>query len=355
MSISYLESRSFACSVCGAALEAEVWLILDAAEHPAQIEALHQGTLNRTTCPQCGASEGERWPFLFHDRTRRCLLLALPPGDAAEHRWRDQVRDLHTRLLAHIPPEQRRAYQGEVQVVQGVAGIGHALKKRDHQQGWRSMQNQPDQPESERENHESSITRVPEPAPHSRLSVHHSGLSAAIQALIGADSFDEFRAIVEHYPVLLEPETDQALKELADTMFEQREYQMANCLAQSRQFLAELRTGAPAHSSGNPGQEERSYQPGPERAEVPVPGAIYAALTRTRSLEELRHLVQQHPLLLETRMDDLFDQQIDRVLDEGNERLALILQHRHEQIIELREKTQNGLNYDQTHASVSIT
>jgi hypothetical protein len=215
------------------------------------------------------------------------------------------------------------------------------------------MQNQPDQPESARENHENSITRVPEPSPHSRLSVHHSGLSTAVQALIGADSFDEFRAIVEHYPVLLEPETDQALKELADTMFEQREYQIANCLAQSRQFLAELRTGAPAHSSGNPGQEERSYQPVLERADVP--GDIYAALTRTRSQEELRHLVQQHPLLLETRMDALFDQQIDRVLDEGNERLALILQHRHEQIIELREKTQNGLNYDQTHASVSIT
>lgn len=353
MSISYLEPRSFACSVCGAKLEAEVWLILDAAEHPAQLETLHQGTLNRTTCPQCGSSEGERWPFLFHDRTRRCLLLALPPGDAAEHRWRDQVRDLHARLLAHTPPEQRWAYQGEVQVVQGVAGIGHALKKRDHQQSWRNMPNQPDQPESERENHARSITRVPEPSPYSRLSVHHSGLSAAIQALIGADSFDEFRAIVEHYPVLLEPETDQALKELADAMFEQREYQIASCLAHSRRLLAERCTGGPSLSSRNPGEGERSHEPDPEHADIPE--GIYAALAQTRSLEELRHLVQQHPLLLETRMDALFDQQIDRVLDEGNERLALILQHRYEQIIELRKKTQNGLNYDQTHASVSIT
>ncbi|NJN67671.1 MAG: hypothetical protein HC884_13640 [Chloroflexaceae bacterium] len=346
MTVSYLEHQSFACSVCGTALEAEVWLILDVAEHPEQLEALHQGTLNRTICPQCGASNGERWPFLFHDQSRRCLLLALPPGTTEEHRWREQVRDLHARLMAHIPPEQRWAYQGEVQVVQGLAGVVHALKKQSRWQGWQNPQ------ASGGENHESGIIRVPARAPHSRHSARDSQLSIAIETLMGADSSGEFRAIVEHYPVLLEPEADQALKELADRVFEQRAYEIARCLAQARQFLAALRAGGSARSSERPGEAGGSGSEPPD--ETNIPDDIYLALAQTRSLEDLQHLVQQYPVFLETRMDGPLDRRIDQALEEGDEHLALILQHRHEQIIELRESIQNGLNYDQTHASVPI-
>ena len=128
MPIGYQEQAQLTCPTCGTDFEAPIWLILDAQEQPAAVEALLRDELNLVRCPACGAAGPAGAPLLYHDAAARRVIFAPAPG-AAEHEWREQARDLHALLVGSIPEEQRRPYLADVDIAQDLAGVAHLLRR----------------------------------------------------------------------------------------------------------------------------------------------------------------------------------------------------------------------------------
>jgi hypothetical protein len=268
-------------------------------------------------------------------------MFAAPPG-VEQHIWQEQARELHTLLVQNIPAEQRRPYLSDVQIAQDIVGIAHRLGKIARRHGTGTDVQDEGGPRSQEKEEGEPYTCQPD---NHQLPTHN--LVAVVQALLAADSFDEFRAIVvERYPILLEPDTDETLRQFANTLFEQREYDMADCLNQARHLIHQIQMGhaEPYHAHQHP--DERV--PLPEE----LPGDIYHALLQATTSDEVHSMMQSYPILQQERVDLLFNTILDRVLAEAYDRLALILLQRWDVLIELRQKVQNGRSHVETHTSL---
>jgi hypothetical protein len=307
MPISYQEQAQLVCPACGADFAASVWLILDAQEEPAAVEALLNGELNLVVCPQCGQRGPAGAPLLFHDAVLCRVIFAGAPG-AAEHEIRDQARDLHALLVGSLLEEQRRPYLVDVDIAQDIDGVAHLLRRMRK----RRPESNPPSPQP---------TGGSRPAP--TATDETPPLLAAVEALLAADSAEELdRALAEH-PILLDPTTDTTLAQLVDVAVEQREPAVADSLRQARVLLRRMSAtaGAPDVAVPAPTSPETAIQ------------ALLAVTTAT----ELEAVVAAHPLLLQPNADRLLTEQIELALDEGNERLAQALEDRREALAELRK------------------
>ncbi len=462
MSLSWSTHRTHTCPYCGASFSNEVWFILDAQEQVEQTALLYQGLLNRIICPICTQTSAAQTPLLFHDSMARCVLFVIPPG-VEEYRWREQVRELHTTLVDHIPREQHDTYVHDVQIVQDMANVAHVLKKRARWQPSESRivasgegdvlpnKSAPAGTPSRASSHVSSagrnpsaristiLSRVdqqvaahpemqrtvtrervgrqatvqdsqqpilrekvapipmePQPVDYVREATTRespsaqgspSGVLTTIYALLRATSMEEFHALVEREPVLLEPETDRVVVDIAHMAFDQREYAFAEALTHVRHMLLHMKAGGneqsvlqsqPVSEAGF-ASEPAPLQRVPERvedteetedtedaagiiedaagsiedaagievfglvedtgfmAQEPLPHDAYQALMQAQSSDALLLAIQTYPLLLEPWVDDLLLHAIEEVLGNGYERLALFIEFRRELLIEVCE------------------
>ncbi|MDW8351851.1 MAG: CpXC domain-containing protein, partial [Anaerolineae bacterium] len=80
MSHSLAQSTQLICPHCNRPFDAEIWLIVDAAERPDLFEKVKQDKLHDLTCPHCGFVEQADAPLLLY------LDSPLPGGEGAEVR-----------------------------------------------------------------------------------------------------------------------------------------------------------------------------------------------------------------------------------------------------------------------------
>ncbi len=331
MTISYSEHSQLICPNCNYEFSAEVWLILDAREQPAEVERLRQGELNIVACPQCGQSGSAGAPLLFHDRQARQVIFAASPG-VEEHEWREQARDLHFLLVGSIPEEDRRSYLSDVQVAQDVPGIGRILAKAERYAAAARQHPSADAGQAPPAEPESA-------SPAASESASASPLLTAVQALLAAASDADIQAAVVAHPILLAPDSDLALGQLADTAVEQREYEIAEGLQRARQLLNQLRTAdSDAKTKGPSPVATAAPDPQPDATANPMdlPDHIVQALLRTQTERELDAVIQQFPILLDPWVDTVLTVWVDQALDEDNERLAAQLEERREALAHMR-------------------
>lgn len=357
MPISHCEHMPLICPDCRASFHADVWLILDAQEQPAQAEALRQGQFNRVTCPHCQHSGAAGTPFLFHDNAARCVIFAMPAA-TEEFVWREQARDLHSILVGSIPPEERRPYLADVQIAQGTEGIAHSLQKAARRQAAQSAAVARAAPADTAQAAQApAASRIlqPEPpptapppaaSPPADLSSHdEDALYAAIEALIAASTARELDEVLQQHPLLSTPVADSSLQQLADVAFEQRDYELAESLGRARRVLAKARAGTNSEQMRAEFGSVAAVAP-PAGAQPPapvpdmpdMPDEVYRALLQAQSPQELAHLCQAYPPLLQPALDAILVQQIDQLAAEGHTSLALRLLNRHESLVALRQQ-----------------
>lgn len=345
MPISYREPVSRSCPACAGDITADVWLILDAQEHPQQVEALRNETLNRITCPHCSATIPAGFPLLFHDSAARLVIFAAPP-DTPEPVWREQARDLHALLVGSIPIEQRRPYLGDVHITQELAGIRHHLEK------WarRTTSSAPAEPAP-------TETAPPPATPPTAAPPDADLLLAAVEAMMTANTLDDVQSVVEQHPVLLTAESDSALVQLADVAFEQGDHTSADILREIRQLLRSFRAAPPPDMPGAlervpvveappapPGPPPEAATPSDSAGHAPpdaldLPDAAYFALLEASTTAALQQATQHHPLLLAPWVDDLLALRAEQVLEDGHEALAQQLEERREALAALHHPT----------------
>ncbi len=294
MPISYREQAQLTCPHCGADFEAEVWLIVDAAEEPEAAAALRREELNLVECPHCGKQGPAGAPLLYHDAQARRVMFAPAPG-SSDYEIREQARDLHALLVGSIEPEQRRPYLADVDIAQDMSGLALLLRRLD-------------------------ARRSPQPpsAPHPPPPAERSPLMTAIEALLAADSDTELEQVLAQHPELLDSAALATLNQLAEVAVAQGERAIAQSLRQARDILLRM-----------------SHHETVERLTT-IPPAALQELLNAHSDTELEQVVARHPLLLRPEVDQLLAEEIEAALAADAERLAQMLETRRVMLAALR-------------------
>ncbi len=356
MAISYQDHTALTCPSCEGHFSADLWLILDAHEQPAAVEALREGRFNLVTCQHCGYVSPAGAPLLFHDNAARRVIFAAPP-QVAEYVWREQALELHTIMVGSIPIEERQAYLADVQIAQDIAGITHILNKEQRRATHPPPGGIPITPPAPGESTllEPPVRPVQAPeqttparAPAPEAEVTEALLHEAIEALLSADTADDLRPLLQQYPVLRSIQASETLEQLADVAVEQREYELAEGLHRVRMLLYRMcnvedtgdsdstaRSEAAARSASAPVLQQA---PPAESTVWTLPPDIYQALLQVKSDTALYELLEQHPMLLEPSVDTLLLQAIEDVLEEGNESLAALLEQRRGALADIRRE-----------------
>lgn len=352
MPISFSEQTTLTCPSCGAAFDAEVWLLVDAAERPDLAQALRDGTLDRVTCPRCGFSGPSGAPLLYHHPERKRVYFAAPAG-VEEHRWREQAQSLLYVLVGSIPEDSRELYLGDVQIEQEVEGVRRAVLRRE---GGRSAGDSghlgrggaPAPPDPRAQDLAARIPGLsvgvpaaPPPPPADRPATPSSGavpeaalapLLEAVQQLLAADSHQEFEAVVAANPALLSEEAEAAFAELIAIAFGEGEREVAEALQAAQGALAAL-TGPPSATPAETPAPAASATTGRQLSD-----RAYQALMRSASSDDLLDAVRDHPALLDPWADAELAARSGAALDEGNERLAAAVETRREELAGLRQQ-----------------
>jgi hypothetical protein len=366
MPISYTEHFQLTCPACHADFSADAWTLIDAVERPDLAAELRDGTLNVVVCPQCGHQQTAGAPLLFHDPANRRVYFAVPP-EAEEHRWREQAQTLLYALVGSLPEQDRRHYLGDVQVEHELDGVRRAVLRRDRLRGRSAAaQAAPAVP----------VVREPESALVATAGVPAATpLVDAVRELLAADSEAHLTHVLALHPDLLSDQADALIGQLARLAYDQGDRSVADALGDLRITLARIRTGdqhgeikaddlqseiAVHTDTQNPKPWPAIRQAVPELAEGHEPpgrrlithnstlsNAAYQALLQVAAPNELSAAARDYPALLEDWADADLTARIEVALDEGNERLARVIEARREALSELRARASRQDNLPQ--------
>lgn len=331
MAISSSEHTNITCPACGEGFIAELWVLVDTAERPELRDALLAGTLNQVQCTACSTQVQADLPLLVHDPATRRVYFAAPAA-MEEHAWHERAQELLYALGERLPEDQHPAYLNDVDIAQDVEGLRRAVQRRSRRGAKREQQGVPP----------GIPVAAPQPAqPVARAKSDTTELMDAIQNLLAADSNAEFRVIVAARPELLTPGADSILAELFDQAQAQGERDTAQALRQVRTWLAELRSGTgEVETTVEPAQppeaaEERSGQHTSEET-IHLSDLAYQSLVQATSQADLVNAVRDYPALLEPWVEPLVAARAEAALDEGNERLAQLIEGQSEVLQRLR-------------------
>jgi hypothetical protein len=254
--------------------------------------------------------------------------------------------------VGSIALEERRAYLSDVQIAQDMAGVAHLLAKT------RRLKRQPapsgtatttllssDTPVT-RVHETPDTSQTPDTSPDTQQTADPARLMVAMEALISVNTLEELRPVVRQHPVLLTVQAEEMLEHLADAAVEQREYTIAEGLHRARMLLARLRsdgldvdaavsTVTPATTAPEPATPP-SVTASTMSTSRDLSYELYEALLEAPTPDALADLARAQPMLLEPWVDAALLHTINRVLEEGNERLAYTLEQRRELLTEMR-------------------
>lgn len=332
MPISYQEHAELTCPACKADFAADIWMVLDAGEQPAEVAALRREALNIVTCPACGNNGPAGAPLLYHDGAARKVIFAPAPG-SEEHEWREQARDLHALLVGSIAEDQRRPYLADVDIAQDLAGVGRLLERFERRRG--PAKHGETEPGSQADKALAPPTPAAQPQ---QPATEPPALLAAVEALLAADTAEELQTVLASHPLLLARTTDAALAELAEVALNQREPEIAESLGHARRLLARAAQGGALEaaigelSAASAPQEITTAQAFVAELLEPALQALMAAGSAT----ELAQVAERFPIVMQADIDGLLGEQVELALDMGDDRQAAALEERREALAQLR-------------------
>lgn len=119
---------SLNCPVCGTALQAEVYTVVDVGLEPGLRGRLLRGRLNTILCPVCGAEGFIAAPLLYHDPDRELLVFLAPPeAEMNDQEQQHLLGQLTNQVMARLPPERRKGYLLLPKVVLTLEGLIEAI------------------------------------------------------------------------------------------------------------------------------------------------------------------------------------------------------------------------------------
>jgi hypothetical protein len=204
------EIAELQCPSCGKPFETNVWLIVDRQERPDLVQLLLEGELNVARCPHCNAEGGVTHPLLFHDAGRQQVLAALPLTVKGMDAARELVGDLLQRLVDTLPPDERKPYLGEVELVPELDGLRALLIEQTLAEDQSALD---------------QLTAI------------------AIQDLLNiGNELDFQRVIAEHRTLLLTDRAEEALNQIFRSARRSKDRELQRRAQEAKAVLGRLRT-----------------------------------------------------------------------------------------------------------------
>ncbi len=243
---SYAQTANLTCPNCQKPFQAEIWLIVDAAERPDLLQLIQQGRLHDVACPTCG-------PFGQADAPLLIFLPAafhLPGGDGSG------ARLIFSSVRQANP---RQSVQQENQLLTHlVQSLGDAWQDAWLEQITEMPRDQlpgafVHGPEAPADNMEQKIAaelerlRQEDPQAYQQLQEQARQLAKALpliqtlQQFSQAKTWDESQRVVEQHPELLSDETDALLGQLLAAAEFQGDENSQTLLAEHRTLLQRCR------------------------------------------------------------------------------------------------------------------
>jgi tetratricopeptide (TPR) repeat protein len=178
---SYAQRGEFTCATCGAAGQADVWLIVDTTERPGIIEQLRRGTVHQVTCPRDAAHMTELdAPLLLYRPGSDPTILFLPAKRTSPQEDQAHCRSLGQMLRERLGPDWNDEWTNPLETMsQELARFFFSPEAR----GWRPPQ--------------------------------LDELTKAALEFVQCETWTAARAVLDDHPKLLTPLADLFLKQLA--------------------------------------------------------------------------------------------------------------------------------------------
>lgn len=263
MSISFAEHVRLACPRCQTEFGGEAYIIVDGVERPDLVSRILDDTLHDLRCPACGQVGRVPAPLLFHDSRHQRVLFGVP-ADMAEPQWRELGQNLLWVLIGALPEADRLPYLGNVQAEAGLPGVAQIIRQEQ-------LTGTGDAAELTAEDDEELPPIV-----------------VAIQALLEAGEPAELMSVLDHHPILDQPQSVMILHELSGEARKANQPEVADGFERAAELLArvkQMRVQA---------QDTAAVELGPEAVEN-----LAFALLRSTTGQELAHVVDQHPELFD--------------------------------------------------------
>jgi len=120
------------CSACGRRFTTEVYRIIDVGHNPEHKRQFLRGRLNQAICPQCGQGGMLSLPLLYHDPSRELAVVFLPDTLGLVEADRQRlIGSLTNEVMASLPPEQRKGYLFQPEIVLRLEGLMERILAAD--------------------------------------------------------------------------------------------------------------------------------------------------------------------------------------------------------------------------------
>ena len=313
---SFAQTISLTCPQCSQPFDAQIWLIVDAAQRPDLLEMIEQETLHDLSCPHCSASARVDASLLVHRPGQDPALIFSPAQGTTPEHDQEQVNGLlgwlHEQLgdawqdgwLEQLPALPRPALA--IALKEGLPAAARRMQADMQAQLERLRQEDP----QAYEHVQAEARRRAEAAP----------LLPILQEFIAASSWEESQRYLEAHLDLLSEETDQLLEAFLQRSGAQGDEDAQRILEEHRLLLQRCRVigipGAfaekidslpPEHSAQI--EAEQEFQVGQaQEPDLHAPVQVIAAagplgealleLLNASSIEDSQQIVMRRPELL---------------------------------------------------------
>ena len=249
MPTSFQQTQQLTCPRCGQSFEAELWLIVDAAERPDLLEKIQSGTLHQMVCPHCQFQGEVDAPLLLYnpplplgapfgdDKGPGVRVLFSPARRTTAEQDQEQARDLLERLRQSLGDAWQDDWLEDIQTV--PRQILPLILGDDPEAALRQIVAQAQQElERLREEDPETYRQMEERA---RQMLASQPLLETLQAFFQADTWNESQRIVEQHPELLDEEADKLLTQLIQAAKNQGDQNAVDLFQEHQELLRACR------------------------------------------------------------------------------------------------------------------
>ncbi|MCX7854084.1 MAG: CpXC domain-containing protein [Caldilineales bacterium] len=362
--VSYAQTQSITCSSCHRAFDFTVWLIVDTAERPDLLARIRKGTLHDVTCPHCRADLGRiEAPLLVYtpssaekgrhgrpsasphaQKSRGGELLFSPPRGTPVKRHREHAAELLHVLRMRPGIVWRKEWERNLSVVpRELLPIALATNPEAALQEFltelrtivgRLRQEDPVAYTLLEEDAHKAVTELLTADP----------ISAAILALLQADSVPALLRVARDYPVILTPEAEARITAGLDRTRHTETEALTQSVGKRYRLLLQLYQAARERGLSvdeaiqMTAEREAQRPPSGDVGRGQPPSDVVQRIALVKALYDFlvaptwpdsRRVLEDHPDLLGEEADSLFRQLADGMRSRGNEGFAaLVEEHR---------------------------
>ncbi len=212
MAHSFSQPAAITCPSCQHTFDAQIWLIVDGAEHPDLIARARDGTLHHITCPRCGHAIGTAdVPLLIYRPDADPPLLFSPANATTREEDREQAAALLARLRDGLGDAWQEEWVAAMPVVPRPL-LAAMLSDDPEAAMCRLAEEMAQAIERLREEDPDTYRQLEEATRELTERLAEAGdLGRHLWEFIAAATWDESRRILEQHPELLTDEADALL------------------------------------------------------------------------------------------------------------------------------------------------